>query len=220
MPNAGHALASTQSAPQRKRRQVLDAASSLFMAQGYGATSMDAVARAAGVSKATLYAYFSGKDALFAAIVGEACSRHAAAGEGGHANDAADVGAALGAIGRGYLAFLFREDVLAIWRVVMAEGPRFPELSRAFFESGPLRLLTWLAGWMRARQGEGALAPGDPTVMAEQFLALLRTSAFMRRMLGLPVTEAAMAEEKAIEAAVDAAIATFLAAFGPRQALS
>ena len=52
-----------------KRRQIVDAAQALFLAHGYGAVSMDAVARTAGVSKATLYAYFDSKDQLFATIV-------------------------------------------------------------------------------------------------------------------------------------------------------
>src|SRR5271157_6368560 len=56
-----------------KHQLVLDAAATLFMAHGYGAISMDAIARAAGVSKATLYAHFSSKDLLFATIVREAC---------------------------------------------------------------------------------------------------------------------------------------------------
>ena len=64
-----------------KRQLVLDAAASLFMAHGYGAVSMDAVARAAGVSKATLYAYFSSKDQLFATIIGEACRQKIALAE-------------------------------------------------------------------------------------------------------------------------------------------
>ena len=46
------------------------------MAQGYGAVSMDAIARAAGVSKATLYAYFSSKDQLFATIISDACRQN------------------------------------------------------------------------------------------------------------------------------------------------
>jgi len=194
---------------QRKRRQVLDAAAGLFMAQGYGATSMDAVARAAGVSKATLYAYFAGKDELFAAIVGEACTRHAEASGAGHGVDEEDVRDALGAIGGSYLAFLFRDEVMAIYRIVMAEGPRFPELGHAFFESGPRKIIAWLSGWMRQRQEAGALGAGEPETMAEQFLALLRTSGFMRRILGLPDAE------PGIVRTVDAAVGTFMAAFGP-----
>ena len=62
-----------------KRQAVLDAATALFMAQGYGAVSMDAIARAAGVSKATLYAYFSSKDQFFATIISDACQQNIAA---------------------------------------------------------------------------------------------------------------------------------------------
>lgn len=206
-----HATAALPDPPtqQRKRRQVLDAAAGLFMTQGYGATSMDAVSRAAGVSKATLYAYFAGKDELFAAIVGEACTRHAEASGAGPGEDEEDVRAALSAIGRSYLAFLFRDDVMAIYRIVMAEGPRFPELGHAFFQSGPRRIIGWLSGWMARRQEGGALAPGEPEMMAEQFLALLRTSGFMLRILGLP------AAEPGIGRTVDTAVSTFVAAFGP-----
>ena len=60
---------------------MLEAAASLFMAHGYGAVSMDAIARAAGVSKATLYAHFSSKDRLFATIIDEACRQKIALGE-------------------------------------------------------------------------------------------------------------------------------------------
>lgn len=211
MPTLPDTTATVPHAQQRKRRQVLDAAASLFMAHGYGPTSMDAVARAAGVSKATLYAYFSGKDALFAAIVGEACARHAEAGGCNPAEEHDDAARALAAIGRSYLDFLFRDDVMAIYRVVMAEGARVPELGHGFFESGPRMLIASLTGWMKGRQAQGSLGAGEPEAMAEQFLALLRTSAFLRRMLGLPDED-----PRSIPRSVDAAVATFLAAFGPR----
>ena len=67
-----------RTASRQSGRLVLDAATALFMAQGYGAVSMDAIARAAGVSKATLYAHFSSKDQLFATIIGEACRQNIA----------------------------------------------------------------------------------------------------------------------------------------------
>lgn len=210
MPTDAIATVAPPPAQQRKRRQVLDAAAELFMAQGYGATSMDAVAAQARVSKATLYAYFAGKDELFAAMVGEACARHAEASGEGRGEDQEDVRAALAAIGRSYLAFLFRDDVMAIHRVVMAEGPRFPELVEAFFQSGPKKIIAWLSGWMRGRQERGALGQGEPEMMAEQFLALLRTSGFMRRILGLPEDG-----EGEVARTVEAAVRTFLAAYGP-----
>lgn len=197
-------------AQQRKRTQVMDAAARLFMAQGYGATSMDAIAREAGVSKATLYAYFEGKDALFAAIVGEACARHADGRPCCPAETESDLAGTLARLGEGYLSFLFRDEVVAIQRVVLAEGPRFPELGRAFYESGPRRMVQWLAGWFETLQRQGRLREGDASVAAEQFLALQRGMVFMRRMLGVPPAPDA-AEIRAI---VAAATDTFLRAWG------
>lgn len=204
------APAAQLAAPQRKRRQVVEAAARLFMAQGYGATSMEAIAREAGVSKATLYAYFPGKDALFAAIVGEACAREAEGRPCCPGADEADLAGTLVSLGEGYLAFLFREEVLAIQRVVMAEGPRFPELGRAFYESGPRRMIDWLAGWFAALQERGALRAGDPELAAEQFLSLLRSTAFLRHMLRLPPPPDAVEVARIAAAAAD----TFLRAWG------
>lgn len=198
-------------APQRKRRQVVEAAARLFMAQGYGATSMDAIAREAGVSKATLYAYFPGKDALFAAIVGEACERESEGRPCCPNADDSDLEATLLSLGEGYLSFLFREEVLAIQRVVMAEGPRFPELGRAFYESGPRRMIGWLAGWFASLQERGRLRAGHAELAAEQFLSLLRSTAFLRHMLRLPPAPDAAEVARIAAAAVD----TFLRAWGP-----
>ena len=97
---------------------MLDAAASLFMAHGYGAVSMDAVARAAGVSKATLYAHFSSKDQLFATIIGEACRQKIALAELLPA-DATDLRAALAAFGGRLLRFFLEERPLALHRVVI-----------------------------------------------------------------------------------------------------
>ncbi|MGH8326678.1 MAG: TetR/AcrR family transcriptional regulator, partial [Steroidobacteraceae bacterium] len=60
--------------PSPKQRSIAEAATRLFMAEGYDAVSMDAIARAADVSKATLYAYFASKERLFASLIGEACA--------------------------------------------------------------------------------------------------------------------------------------------------
>jgi AcrR family transcriptional regulator len=56
--------------PERRRPQVLDAALKLFLEHGYDGTSMDSVARAAGVTKPVVYACFSGKEELFRALLG------------------------------------------------------------------------------------------------------------------------------------------------------
>src|SRR5262252_10413588 len=56
-----------------KRRQILEGARRMFLAQGFDAASMGAIAREAGVSKGTLYVYFKSKEELFEAIVEDQC---------------------------------------------------------------------------------------------------------------------------------------------------
>jgi TetR/AcrR family transcriptional regulator, mexJK operon transcriptional repressor len=196
--------------PTPKQRDIAEAATRLFMAQGYAAVSMDAIARAAGVSKATLYAYFASKDRLFASLVGAACSRSGAGGVE-LAESGADLRAALTTLGGRVLRFMLEEQSLAIYRVVMAEAVRFPELGRAFYERGAGASRRNLAVWLGRQMEAGRLLPRDPGIAAEQFVSLLRTHLHMRALLGIdpPPTEAE------IEATVAAAVETFLRAYAP-----
>ncbi len=191
-----------------KRQAVLDAAADLFIAHGYGAVSMDVIARAANVSKATLYAYFRSKDSLFATIITEACRAH-----GGWETelpaDAADVEAALMRFGRRLLHFLLQDHALAIYRVVVAESARFPELGQAFFEGGPETGRALLGGWLAHQAQAGRLRVPDPLLAAEQLMALLRAGPLFRATLGVPPTP----DEAEIEATVRSAVGTFLAAY-------
>src|SRR3954462_5389281 len=117
-----------------KPAQILAAAKELFTSQGFGATSMDAIARTANVSKATLYAHFSGKEELFAAMVSNECRAQSRLLLAPDADDR-ELTEALREIGRNYVALLLSPPAVAIFRVVVAETARFPDLGRIFFES-------------------------------------------------------------------------------------
>lgn len=189
-----------------KRRAILNAATDLFAARGYGAVSMDAIARAADVSKATLYAHFASKDRLFATIVDSACQENLLpAGE--LPDSGADIETALRAIGGRMLRFFLSERSVALHRLVVAESARFPELGQAFYANGPVAGRERFAAWM-ARQP--ALSHTDPALAAEQFFTLLRADLYLRATLGLEPAPA----EAAIDAAVAAAVRTFLKAHG------
>ncbi len=194
-----------------KRRAILDAATELFAARGYGAVSMEAIAREADVSKATLYAHFDSKDSLFAMIVGVACQEHIDPGDDlgdpGTPDGESDLEAALRAIGSRILRFFLRDRSLAIQRLVIAESIRFPELGRAFYENGPEAGRRMLAAWMARRPG---LHVPEPEIAAEQFLGLVRTGLYLRATLGL----APAPSEAEIDSVVTAAVGTFLRAYG------
>lgn len=188
-----------------KRRAILTAAGELFVARGYGSISMDAIARAADVSKATLYAHFESKDRLFATIVQVAC-RENIMPEDGLPGGEIEIEAALRAVGGRILRFFLRPRTLAIYRLVLAESVRFPELGLAFYENGPAAGKAMLAVWMARRS---ALRLPEPAIAAEQFLGLLRTGLYTRATLGL-VPPPVDAE---IDDVVEAAVRTFLAAY-------
>src|SRR5579875_3566292 len=191
-----------------KRTQIMDAAAALFIAQGYGAVSMDAIAKAAAVSKATLYAHFRSKDALFAAIIREACQSNLTFGA--FETHGADTRAALLELGGRMLRFLLEDRALAIHRVVMAESVRFPELGRAFYENGPRTSCGLFAGWLKAQADAGRLRLSDPLRAAEQFFGMLKGSAWGRAALGVPPAP----NEAEIDATVASAVEVFLRAYG------
>jgi TetR/AcrR family transcriptional repressor of mexJK operon len=192
-----------------KRAAILSAGARLFMGVGYASVSMDAVAKEAGVSKATVYAHFSGKDALFAAIVGDRCAAIAAQAEelAAHAPSAQG---ALRELGRLWMRFLLHPDSMAIHRTVIAECTRFPDLVRAFYEAGPARGRAWLMRRMTEEQRQGRLrADADPAVASDHLMGLLRGELYLRTMLGGPPPG-----EAAIDAVVDQAVEVFLRAYG------
>ncbi len=194
--------------PSPKRRQVLEAATDLFLANGYGAVSMDAVARAANVSKATLYAHFASKDVLFATIMRErSLAKQLDAPMFEHVGD---LRAALEAIGRQVLRFMVQDRTLAIYRIALAESARFPELGRAFYDNGPGKSKVWAEEWLAKQQAAGLIRPCDLGVATQQFMALLRSSVFMRASLALLPAP----QDEEIEATVRAAVDTWLRAFG------
>lgn len=192
-----------------KPRAILDAAGELFLVQGFAAVSMDAVARQAGVSKATLYAHFPGKDALFAAMVAERCDRMAAEASAlaGHGNGTE---AALRRLCRTVLGFLVAPSTIAIHRIVQAEAGRVPGLADAFYAAGPGAGRTRLARWIAEEQRLGHLrADADPVEAAGHLGALLRGDLWLRAGLGMPPPD-----EEAVERAAAAAAAVFLRAYG------
>ncbi len=192
-----------------KPQQIREAAGRLFLAQGYGAVSMDAIAREAGVSKATIYAHFADKAELFADLVKEECARQwpdVAMLEA----EPGDLREALLAVGMVYAELLSSPKGVQTYRMVVAESPRFPELGRAFFEGGPRLIRDKLAAYLERAEAQGKLVLGDARMAAQQFLAMLRCEHHLRALTGLepPVTQAEIA--RVVTAATD----TFLRAYG------
>ena len=108
----------------------------MFLAHGYRNASMEKIARAAPVSKATLYNHFDSKNALLSAVISELCgSLLQTMTQATIESD--DVENNLTQIATSAADLIYAEDALAIYRLVVTESPEFPELGQLFYASGP-----------------------------------------------------------------------------------
>src|SRR5438034_5802813 len=125
-----------EAAESDKRRQIIDGARAVFLAQGFDGASMGEIARRAGVSKGTLYVYFDSKEALFEAIFEEESRLQA---EQVFALDSSDhdVEAVLTRLGCAYVRFLCRPGGLSPLRTVISISERMPAIGKRFYEAGP-----------------------------------------------------------------------------------
>ncbi len=130
-----------------RRSQILDAATEVFLENGYGGATIDLVVERAGASKATVYSFFGGKDGLFAAIVEQRVERIVSA-FGDPEVVHSDVRHALAHIAERYMEVVMAPDAVGFWRLIIAEGVRFPELARTFFEVGRERTEAHLAAML------------------------------------------------------------------------
>ena len=169
---------------------------------------MDGIARAAGVSKATLYAYFASKAQLFATIIGDACREKTEDGAI-FPGETDDIAAALYNLADRMLRFLLEPRKLAIYRMTIAEAVRFQELGEVYLENGPYRFRDRVAAWIGVQAAAGRLKVGDPVVAGEHFLGMLQTGMMMRVRLG----QGPAPDEAEIAATARAAVGTFLRAF-------
>jgi TetR/AcrR family transcriptional repressor of mexJK operon len=194
--------------PERRQR-IVKGAAVVFVRDGYEGASMSRIAAVANVSKGTLYNYFPSKQALFAAFVRERCEKLVEE-VFGEPPASARVDAELKRIGLVMLNLMVSADGLALFRVVVMEAVKFPELAQSFFNAGPKVMVSRMAEWLTRQSEAGALRVADPFFAAEQFFALTQARIVMRAR-----TDASYnATQGEIEMVVDGAVRVFLAAHG------
>lgn len=168
----------------RKVEQVLAGAHEVFMAQGYEGANVDAIAKAAGVSKATLYSYFPDKRALFAAVAQAACEEQTRlalsfADEDGPFAEQLYKGC------RSFMGFMFSPFGLQMFRTVVSEAARFPEFGQRFWATGPGMAHAEMVKLFKEAAAEGILDIDDFELAAETLTALCKTYIHPRLLLGV-----------------------------------
>jgi AcrR family transcriptional regulator len=195
-----------------KRRQILDGARRIFMNLGYDAASMGEIARTAGVSKGTLYVYFTDKTALFEAIVEQIASVHGRVGQDLDTADH-DVAGALTRFGMDYMDMLCRDDGGPAVRTIMAIAERMPEIGRRYYSSIIAGGINRLAQYLTAQTKAGYLDIADHELAAEQFLKCCQSTLF----LPFVFQAAPSPSTERIAYVVGSAVRIFLAAYAAKK---
>jgi len=192
-----------------KRRAILKEARRLFLKDGYEAASTARIAAAANASKATIYSYFRSKEALFKAVVRDACEEQAESSLAA-LETPGPLREVLLELARRYLRFVLAPEALSILRIMPAEAVRSPALARSFYDQGPGQAQTRVAGMLHRFMEEGELCVADPLLLASQFQQLCQAGLFERRFWNLIDHVSDLEIDQSAEFAVE----TFLRAHG------
>ncbi|MGY4630299.1 TetR/AcrR family transcriptional regulator [Bradyrhizobium sp. USDA 4486] len=190
-----------------KRRQILDGARKVFMDLGFDGASMGEIARAAQVSKGTLYVYFADKCALFEAILEQEALQHGQVVF--NFDPSRDAETTLKDFGQAYIHLLCRPGGGSAIRTVMAIAERMPDVGRRYYARVLEKTINRLSDYLKVHVAAGNLRIDDCDLAASQFMELCKASLF------LPfVFQAAPAPSEArMTEVVDSATRMFLAAY-------
>lgn len=193
-----------------KRRAILRFARSAFIAQGYAGAKVEPIAREAGVSTATLYALFAGKAELFSAVIDDAAQDFARQMAGVRACEG-DIRKQLTGFAETYAAFMSDPFVRSIFRLVMAERPRFQSVALDFFEKGQAAFGATLIDILSRHAGTGALKPlRKPSWAAGQLMGMIEHPVFFVPMVTGDEVIARRTNAEIVSDAVD----TFMGRYG------
>jgi AcrR family transcriptional regulator len=202
---------SSETDDSAKRRQIVEGARTVFMAHGFDAASMGEIAKAAGVSKGTLYVYFKDKDELFKAIVEKECLFQA---EGIFEFDVADpdIEGTLRRLGIAFVQALCAPGRQSPLRAVIAIADRMPNIGRTFYETGPAVGIAKLRAYLEAQVAAGRLLIADCEIAAAQLIESFHATLFKPVLFHF----APPPPLERIEYVVTIAVKTFMAAYGKR----
>lgn len=169
---------------EKKREAIIAAASDVFLKHGFMNASMDAIAAAAPVSKATLYKYFKDKKDLFSEAVRSRCEQLLLSVSIG-AQNIHQTEETLRNIARSFMDTVYSRDAISVLRILCVESLQFPDLSVLYFENGPKIALLTLAKHFEEMGKEKILDISDPFMAANMFVSLLKGELYTQCLLGM-----------------------------------
>lgn len=192
---------------RQKQASILKAALAAFSEFGYDRTTIDYIAQQAKVSTATLYKHFSSKADLFGGIMAQVWQTDQISSTPISAELLPQ--AALMQIGRDYARLLNSPNIQPLFRVIIAEAPRFPELGTELYYRGKEPFLNRLQVYLQSQVATGNLSIADITIATRQFLGMVNDIIFWPRFLIVDLK----IDENEVERVIVNAVETFLARY-------
>lgn len=186
----------------RRRDALLQAASEVFFEQGYETASIDAIIERAGGSKRNIYKEFGNKEGLFSAIVAQ-CADQALAILAIDDVVEHDLKATLTMFGHRLMETYMSPAVINIFRIVITEAHRFPDLVQKFYDVGPGRTTNRLAEVLEAAKKRGEISTDDCPRAAAHFVGMVRDNLHLQVVLGLRPPPSSEEISVAVESAVN-----------------
>lgn len=165
----------TREQAQARQDELLDTALDHFLAKGFELATIEAIAQAVGMTKRTVYAKFTDKEALFRAAVNRAVERYYVSPERIAATDCGDIEKTLIAIARLRIDEVRTANGLRLQRIIATESYRFPDLYLLAYERGALPAIRFLAQVLARETAAGRLAVKEPEKAATLFMSLVVT---------------------------------------------
>ncbi len=185
------------------RGKILQAATEIFIEQGYGA-SVETITNRAGVARQTFYNHFKDKEELFVEVVhllSEGMLVPLKETNG-------DLRTTLLAFALNFREKVFSESGLGLYRILIGSRDRFPELVKGFLEKGSLFTASKLAEFLESQMDRGMIRRDDPRFAAELLIGMLMAPEHHRRLMGMPGLSQKAAKER-IERVVDAFLRSY-----------
>lgn len=193
--------------PATKHKQILRGAREVFLASGFDGASMGEIARAAGVSKGTLYVYFDSKESLFTALVTDECTRTAEACF--DLDPDGPVEETLRGLACRYIHAMLEPGHIRTVRMVIGVGEKLPDIGRAYMQAGQEAGIARLSDWLRAKIAQGEFVIEDVEMAAWQFMLGCQGKLIMPMLFG----DNTRPDAGMIRNVVDQTVRSFMSAF-------
>lgn len=195
---------------QDRRDAILSVAQAYFLDHGYAGTTMSGIAAALGGSKGTLWNYFPSKEDLFAAVLDRVAKAYRAR-LSKILDPQGDLTVTLTHACRSVVEKVTSPEAIALNRLIIAEGRRFPEISRIFFDLAPRNTRILMADFLGEAMARGQLRRADTMDAARALMALAMAGAHQQLLMG----QIDRATTAMIHADADLAVTLFLRAYAP-----